>query len=229
MRSGQPVVERHAGTQAVSIRSRVGSLCWTLAFIAASPALIAQEQTTPRAAPSADTTADTDSLTTVVVTGTSIQSVDSEAYRSAPVSVVTADAIQKSGAANLEGFFQTQPDFMLSGQSSYTNTGGQSGADGTTLGATTLNLRGLGPQYTLVLLNGRRFQAEDPANIDLIPVDAIERVEVLKSGASAVYGSDAVAGVVNIITKRNADGFNFDGYYGESGRFPRAGAPRPTI
>ena len=81
-----------------------------------------------------------------------------------------------------------------------------------------MNLRGLGPQYTLVLLNGRRFQAEDPANIDLIPVDAIERVEVLKSGASAVYGSDAVAGVVNIITKHNADGFSFDGYYGQSGQ-----------
>jgi iron complex outermembrane receptor protein len=157
-------------------------------------------------------------LPTVVVTGTSIQSANSGAYQSAPVSVITSDAIQNSGAANLEDFFQTQPDFVLSGQSSYSNTTGASGANGTTIGATTLNLRGIGPQYTLVLLNGRRFQAEDPANIDLIPVDAIERVEVLKSGASAIYGSDAVAGVVNIITKRSADGWEFGGYFGESGQ-----------
>src|SRR6185437_12155122 len=157
-------------------------------------------------------------LGTIVVTGTSIQSVDSSAYQSTPVSVATAETIEKSGAANLEGFFQTQPNFVLSGQSSFSNTGGQSGANGTTIGATTLNLRGLGPQYTLVLVNGRRFQAEDPANIDLIPVDAIDRIEVLKSGASAIYGSDAVAGVVNIITKRTADGLSFDAYYGQSGQ-----------
>jgi len=156
-------------------------------------------------------------VATVVVTGTSIQSAAAAAYESAPVSVISGDAIQTSGAASLESYFQTQPDFVLSGQSGYSNTTGASGANGTTLGATTLNLRGIGPQYTLVLLNGRRFQAEDPANIDLIPVDAIERIEVLKSGASAIYGSDAVAGVVNIITKRSADGVSLGGYFGESG------------
>lgn len=186
-------------------------LCLAMPLVIATVDATAQVQTT-----SADV--DAEPTATVVVTGSSIQSVDSAAYQSSPVSVVSADAIEKSGAASLEAFFQTQPDFVLSGQSSFSNTGGQSGANGTTLGATTLNLRGLGPQYTLVLLNGRRFQAEDPANIDLIPVDAIERVEVLKSGASAVYGSDAVAGVVNIITKHNADGFSFNGYYGESGQ-----------
>ena len=67
--------------------------------------------------------ADADTLATIVVTGTSIQSVDSAAYQSAPVSVITADTIQKSGAASLESFFQTQPDFVLSGQSSFSNTG----------------------------------------------------------------------------------------------------------
>jgi iron complex outermembrane receptor protein len=197
-------------------------------FVAASavPALaIAQAQGPARdkgaaslAAQSAANDAQSDALAAIVVTGTSIQSADTAAYRSAPVAVITGEAIQKSGAANLEAYFQTQPNFVLSGQSSYSNTTGQSGANGTTLGATTLNLRGIGAQYTLVLLNGRRFQAEDPANIDLIPVDAIDRVEVLKSGASAVYGSDAVAGVVNIITKRTADGLSFDAYYGQSGQ-----------
>jgi iron complex outermembrane recepter protein len=181
-----------------------------------TPASTSGPPTSMAAAPASPT--DAEPAATVVVTGTSIQSADAAAYQSAPVSVVTSDAIQKSGAASLQDFFQTQPDFVLSGQSSYSNAGGQSGLNGTTIGATTLNLRGIGPQYTLVLLNGRRFQAEDPANIDLIPVDAIERVEVLKSGASAVYGSDAVAGVVNIITKRNAEGFDFDVYDGESGQ-----------
>jgi iron complex outermembrane recepter protein len=223
MSTGQPVVTRHAGATAVTARQVVGMLCLTAALIGASRGASAQEQTPPARAAAATSTAsnststDAEPAVTVVVTGTSIQSADSGAYQSAPVSVISADSIQKSGAASLESYFQTQPAFVLSGQSSFSNTGGQSGANGTTLGATTLNLRGLGPQYTLVLLNGRRFQAEDPANIDLIPVDAIDHVEILKSGASAVYGSDAVAGVVNIITKRNADGFSFDGYYGESG------------
>jgi iron complex outermembrane recepter protein len=219
MRTGQSAACRHAGAAA---RHLAGTLCLAITLIGASRAASPEDQTPPRSAANAaaatSTTGDADTLTTIVVTGTSIQSVDSAAYQSAPVGITTADTIQKSGAANLEAFFQTQPNFVLSGQSSFSNTGGQSGANGTTIGATTLNLRGLGPQYTLVLVNGRRFQAEDPANIDLIPVDAIDRVEVLKSGASAVYGSDAVAGVVNIITKRNADGFSFDGYYGESGQ-----------
>jgi hypothetical protein len=220
MSTGQPVACRHAG--AAAARHLAGTLCLAITLIGASRAASPEDQTPPRSAANAaaatSSTGDADSLATIVVTGTSIQSVDSAAYQSAPVSITTADTIQKSGAANLEAFFQTQPNFVLSGQSSFSNAGGQSGANGTNIGATTLNLRGLGPQYTLVLVNGRHFQAEDPANIDLIPVDAIERVEVLKSGASAVYGSDAVAGVVNIITKHNADGFSFDGYYGESGQ-----------
>ncbi len=221
MSIGQPVACRHAGT--APARHLAGTLCLAITLIGASRAAPSEDQTPPRstanvAAATSTGAADADTLATIVVTGTSIQSVDSAAYQSAPVSVITADTIQKSGAASLESYFQTQPGFVLSGQSSFSNTGGASGTNGTTLGATTLNLRGLGPQYTLVLLNGRRFQAEDPANIDLIPVDAIDHVEILKSGASAVYGSDAVAGVVNIITKRKADGFSFDGYYGESGQ-----------
>jgi iron complex outermembrane receptor protein len=158
----------------------------------------------------------TDTLTTIVVTGTSIQA-DSAVYQSAPVSVVTSEAIQQSGATNIEQYFQSQPAFVLSGQSSYSNTGASTGVDGTGIGGTTLNLRGIGPQYTLILVNGRRFQSEDPANLDLIPIDAIDRVEILKSGASAIYGSDAVAGVVNILTKRTADGLSLDGQFGASG------------
>src|ERR1700722_5856117 len=191
MSPGQSAACRHAGAAA---RHLAGTLCLAITLIGTSRAASPEDQTPPRSAANAaatGTTGDADSLATIVVTGTSIQSVDSAAYQSAPVSITTADTIQKSGAANLEAFFQTQPNFVLSGQSSFSNTGGGSGANGTTIGATTLNLRGLGPQYTLVLLNGRRFQAEDPANIDLIPLGAIERIEILKSGASAIYGSRA--------------------------------------
>jgi iron complex outermembrane recepter protein len=220
------VTHQKPGPTWVAPLRRASALPLAVALISASHPTSAQEQPRARAAENGSPAAtsapgnsnDAEPSATVVVTGTSIQSADAAAYQSAPVSVVTADAIEKSGAASLQDYFQSQPDFVLSGQSSFSNTGGSAGANGTTLGATTLNLRGIGPQYTLVLLNGRRFQAEDPANIDLIPVNAIERVEVLKSGASAVYGSDAVAGVVNIITKRNADGFDFDSYFGASGQ-----------
>ncbi len=218
MSASERAARRQVGVASRAVWHGCGSIGLVLALIGVVRAADSNGPATPPAASASISAGDSDTLATIVVTGTSIQSVDSGAYQSAPVSIMTADTIQKSGASNLEGFFQTQPSFVLSGQSSFSNAGGQSGANGTTLGATTLNLRGLGPQYTLVLLNGRRFQAEDPANIDLIPVDAIERVEVLKSGASAVYGSDAVAGVVNIITKRSANGLSFDGYYGESGK-----------
>lgn len=170
----------------------------------------------PAAGPPSAEASRADTLATIVVTGTSIHT-DSAAYQSAPVSVITSEAIQQSGAANIEQYFQSQPAFVLSGQSSYSNTGASTGVNGTGIGGTTLNLRGIGPQYTLILVNGRRFQSEDPANLDLIPLDAIDRVEILKSGASAIYGSDAVAGVVNIITKKTADGVSVDGQFGKSG------------
>jgi iron complex outermembrane receptor protein len=156
------------------------------------------------------------SVETITVTGSRIESANAADYQSTPVAVISAEQIQASGASNLQDYFETQASFINSGQSSYTNSSSSSAYNGRTLGGTTLNLRGIGPQYTLVLLNGRRFQGEDPANIDLIPLDAIERIEVLKDGASAVYGSDAVAGVVNIITKRSADGASFSTSFGQS-------------
>jgi iron complex outermembrane receptor protein len=196
----------------------------TVALIAGTHGAMAQAQTpgppggsgsapvSPAVGPPGAEASPADTLSTIVVTGTSIHT-DSAAYQSAPVSVITSEAIQQSGATNIEQYFQTQPAFVLSGQSSYSNTGSSTGADGTSIGGTTLNLRGIGPQYTLILVNGRRFQSEDPANLDLIPLDAIDRVEILKSGASAIYGSDAVAGVVNIITKKTADGLSLDGQW----------------
>jgi outer membrane receptor protein involved in Fe transport len=105
------------------------------------------------------------------------------------------------------------PNFQL-------NTGGINyGADGTTR----INLRSLGIQRTLVLINGRRavpggLGASAAVDLNTIPTEAIDRVEVLKDGASAVYGSDAIAGVVNVITRRRYNGTEVGAQYGSSAR-----------
>ena len=85
-------------------------------------------------------------------------------------------------------------------------------------GAASVNLRGLGPQRTLVLLNGRRLVASGSGNlplvdINMIPMSALDRIEVLKDGAAATYGSDAIGGVVNFITRTNFDGLEVGGSY----------------
>ncbi len=90
-------------------------------------------------------------------------------------------------------------------------------------GATRVNLRGLGPDRTLVLLNGRRFVfggtgADQSVDLDMIPLSMIERVEISTSGATSIYGSDAVAGVVNVITRRNFTGLETSGAYHVSER-----------
>ena len=103
-------------------------------------------------------------------------------------------------------------------QSNATNTQANYAGDG----ATRISLRGLGAQRTLVLVNGRRFVpgglgADAAVDLNALPSTVIERIEVLKDGASAVYGSDAVGGVVNVITRTDLDGVEFEAYQGISG------------
>src|SRR6202041_454708 len=89
-------------------------------------------------------------------------------------------------------------------------------------GIATADLRGLGPQRTIVLVDGRRLGIGDPStgnpnpapDLDQIPTTLIERVEVVTGGASATYGSDAIAGVVNFIMRKNFEGIQLDGQYG---------------
>ena len=120
----------------------------------------------------------------------------------APVSVITRDDLAASGRATLGDILQSMP-----GQSNAANAQVNAGGDG----ATRLNLRGLGAPRTLVLLDGRRIVAGGPGadaavDINAIPLPVIERVEVLKDGASAIYGADAVGGVVNLVTRSRFDG-----------------------
>jgi len=135
-----------------------------------------------------------------------------------PVSVVDAEAIERSGATSVETLLQRLPasaGFAGSQSNAYWAENGY--------GTTQVNLRGLGINRTLVLLNGRRIVnggtgANSSVDLNVIPVSLIERVEVLKDGASAIYGADAVAGVVNIITKHGFDGAELAARYGQTSK-----------
>ncbi|MCW8125019.1 TonB-dependent receptor [Microbulbifer halophilus] len=146
----------------------------------------------------------------VVVTGSRIRRTDLES--TSPVSIVSAEDMKVQGIVNVADALQ-QLTAQNGGLTSAVNNGGG--------GKSTVNLRGMGSQRTLVLLNGRRVTpsgigANATVDLNTVPVAIIERIEVLKDGASAVYGSDAIAGVVNIITKKNFEGFQIDMQGGQS-------------
>jgi outer membrane receptor protein involved in Fe transport len=144
-----------------------------------------------------------------IVTGSNIPTTETAAEaRTFPVQTIDQRAIEQSGLFNTSQLLQTM---VLSNGGSVPLS---NNATGFTPGASSTSLRGLGPEATLVLINGRRVapfpvgSGGDTAFVDLnsIPLNAIERVEVLKDGASATYGADAIAGVVNIILKNRYDG-----------------------
>lgn len=147
----------------------------------------------------------------VVVTGSRIARQD--LVSSSPVTTVSAEDIKVSGGANVEEYLNTLPQ-LIAGATKSTNVTGQ--ADATA----NLNLRGLGAKRTLVLVNGKRFMASNQqgiVDVNNIPASLVDRVEVVTGGASAVYGSDAMAGVVNFILKDKFDGLLVEGQYGISG------------
>ena len=148
----------------------------------------------------------------VEITGSSIKRVASET--ALPVQVIRREDIEKSGvttAAELLKNISASAAQLTDGASISDNTGGQRGFNGA-------NLRGLGVSSTLVLLNGRRManfaSPGDSAGVDLnsIPAGAIQRVEVLKDGASAIYGTDAIGGVINFITRQDYQGVDIGAY-----------------
>lgn len=132
-----------------------------------------------------------------------------------PLQIITSEEIAKSGVANLQDLLLKNPALGTPGISRTNSNFSTSGG-----GQATVDLRNLGSDRTLVLVNGRRFVAGVPTSstVDLntIPADFIERVEILTGGASASYGSDAIAGVVNIILKKNYQGLMVDVQQGQS-------------
>ena len=151
-------------------------------------------------------------LERVEITGSSIKRIDAET--ALPVQIITKEEIQRTGATSTEALLQQVS--AISSQGSIVNS---TGAGNSTYGQSSISLRGLGEDRTLVLVNGRRLAAfaggnGAAVNVNAIPLAAIERIEVLKDGASGVYGSDAIGGVVNFILTKDYRGVELSASYG---------------
>ena len=201
-----PIQQRYSGNRrnplAHSISSALAGSVLLLAGAFASSSALAQDQAT--------------NLDRITVTGSNIPRTNTETP--SPVQVVTRQDIDRSGKTTVAEYLQT---LTSDGAGSIPKTFGNGFAGG----GAGISLRGLGAGSTLVLLNGRRMAtyglADDGqkvfTDLSTIPLDAVERVEVLKDGASAIYGSDAIAGVVNIILRSDFEGVILRGSYGLSG------------
>jgi outer membrane receptor protein involved in Fe transport len=180
----------------------------------ATPSTAAPPPAAPEAAP-AETAIERPMEEQIVVTGSRIRRKD--LTTPAPVTVLTREQFQQSGKLTIGDFLQSLPE-QGNAPNFQVNTGGVNyGADS----STRISLRSLGVTRTLVLVNGRRqvpggLGASSSVDLNSIPSAAVERIEVLKDGASAVYGSDAIAGVVNIITRRGFNGTEVGAQYGVS-------------
>jgi len=155
----------------------------------------------------------TQALERATITGSNIRRTDQETV--APVEIITREQIERTGLPTIADVIKTIPSNLGGSYSeSFTNSFA-SGASG-------ISLRGLGQKATLVLLNGRRVSGfgfaqnlqDTFVDFNSIPTSAIERVEILKDGASAIYGSDAIAGVINIILRRDYKGIEAGGSVG---------------
>ncbi|MBL8521332.1 MAG: TonB-dependent receptor [Betaproteobacteria bacterium] len=185
-----------------------------LAALVVTPLAFAQQ--TPAPAPQ--------KVEKIEVTGSNIKRIDAET--AAPIQIITAEEIRRSGQTTITQLLRELPSNAAGGLTELTGSGSFS------TGAASASLRGLGSGATLVLLNGRRiapFGLADPnfgqsggiVNLNAIPLDAIERIEILKDGASAIYGTEAIAGVINIILRKDYKGAsvgvtgsaNYEGLY----------------
>jgi iron complex outermembrane recepter protein len=189
-------------------------------FQAAARAAVAAGTLTPfpQAAIAADAvlSATATGLNATAATGTHIRGNMDSAF---PISIYTREMIESSGASTLEQFIQTIPQNFNGGASENTVSSVSGGGNAANkIEGTGVNLRGLGNDSTLVLVNGHRLAPGNTqgnfVDLSLIPLYAVERVEVVTDGASAIYGSDAVGGVVNIILGRNLDGAETRARYG---------------
>ncbi|MDR7133168.1 iron complex outermembrane receptor protein [Lysobacter niastensis] len=189
-----------------------------LSLLISLPGLAAAQETTPPPTQPSATTLDT-----VTVTGTRIK--QTNAVTAQPVFVLDRTKIEQTGLQTVGELLQQltssgkalNAKFNSSGNFGYPPDGGGIGA-----GSAQVDLRNLGSQRTLVLVDGVRWVNESSASgvsgsadLNTIPMAIVERVEVLEDGASAIYGSDAIAGVINIITRRTFDGAEANAYYGQ--------------
>ncbi|MDB5458986.1 MAG: TonB-dependent receptor [Caulobacteraceae bacterium] len=190
----------------LTVRDRLMASSMICGALSLGLAGTAMAQTAPQTAPPS-------TVQEVVVTGTRIQNANLASV--SPVTTVNNAEIKLSGASRVEDLINSLPQ-SFAGQGSAVGNGAT--------GTATVNLRGLGTPRTLVLIDGRRLVPGDPAysnnnpvpDLNFIPTALVDRVEVLTGGASATYGSDAVAGVVNFIMQKNFTGIKIDanaGFY----------------
>lgn len=152
-------------------------------------------------------------LEAITVTGSHIRSVDVET--SQPIYTMGRGEIKATGLTNVNDILARIPSIGTPDITPQDTL-----ASGTDVGGRYVNIRNLGSQRTLVLVNGRRWNTSLSGLTDLstIPVSIIDRIDVLKDGASSVYGSDAIGGVINIITRERFEGAEFNVYYGQNGK-----------
>lgn len=149
---------------------------------------------------------------TIIVTGSRLK--DPNIESTSPVSTIGSEAFDIRGTTDTIDLLNTLPQITPGNNSQ--NAGFANGANGTS----TINLRGLGETRTLVLIDGKRLPFGSPtaggfaSDVNLVPAPLIERVEIVTGGASAVYGSDAIAGVTNFIMRKDFEGFEIDGQFG---------------
>jgi iron complex outermembrane recepter protein len=173
-------------------------------------------QTVPEVSSSKDTgTADKNDIDEITVTGTHIRgATDSPS----PVLVFTRDDIDAAGANTIQQFLQSLPQNFGGASQNTIGTITSSGQTNNSVNGSAPNLRGLGASATLVLINGHRVAPGNSdgsfVDISMIPLTAVERIEIVTDGASAIYGSDAVGGVVNIILRTKFDGAETRVQYG---------------
>lgn len=197
--------------RSAAVCGRLGMMALLVQAVGLVPAAWAQE---------APASKDAQAMGEIVVTGTRIRR--SEEDFANPVVAISAEAIERSGRTNLADLLTKSP--ALLGSQVGDQTGGSGGDVGLNYGETgvnLLNLRNLGVDRTLVLVDGRRHVSgiEGSAAVDInsIPTDLVESVDVLTGGASAIYGADGVSGVVNFRLKKNFDGVSLRGQVGTSG------------
>jgi iron complex outermembrane recepter protein len=183
----------------IALMATAASLSW--------PALAQDSLPADRGAEEADAAA-------IVVTGSRIKRDPNNS--ALPLTIITADDLAKEGINSPEQFISLLSSNGNGADNLASNSDVTSGAQRGTNGLSAANLRGQGASSTLVLLNGRRVAAHgltgSAVDVNQIPFAAIERIEVLKDGASAIYGTDAIGGVINFITKKDFQGISLSGF-----------------
>ncbi|EMR0609884.1 TonB-dependent receptor plug domain-containing protein, partial [Stenotrophomonas maltophilia] len=181
---------------------------YTLLSLAVGTALAAAWSPAAHAQDDSDKTPK--NLDRIQVTGSAIRSVDIETQQ--PIIAITRAMIEQQGFTTIADLLQN-----LTSTGAPTISRARALASGENVGGYYVNIRNLGATRTLVLVNGKRLGATTSGLQDLsqIPMSAVERIDVLKDGASSLYGSDAIAGVVNIITRKNYEGLEVSMQHGQ--------------